>query len=175
MPPRLFDVPLELYPHRPIVPEAVKSAVNVAGRKQESTPLAQRDQLFHVHGEESIVRERDSSERFDCGDTEEPRQTASPGPDPRLPTMKLCASPEGLRVGNDWSPRVFLPAATETRRRSVRVDEDDRPVAQAAPSRRLIEHRQIELSEAGWVREDVSFHDSARLTMNPVHDPTILP
>jgi hypothetical protein len=32
--------------------------------------------------------------------------------------MKLCASPEGLRVSNDWSPRVY-PASSDASRTTV--------------------------------------------------------
>src|SRR5215471_18609020 len=48
-PPRLLDVALQFHPERPIVPEAVQAAVDLARLKEEAPTLAQRHQFFHVH------------------------------------------------------------------------------------------------------------------------------
>src|SRR5262249_28329130 len=48
-PPRLLDVALQLDSERAVVPEAVEPPVDFARLKEEPAPLAQRDQLVHVH------------------------------------------------------------------------------------------------------------------------------
>ncbi len=49
-PPGLADVPLEFHAHRPVVPKALQTAVNLARLEEKSAPLAQGDQLVHFHG-----------------------------------------------------------------------------------------------------------------------------
>ena len=48
-PPGILDVALQLDAQRPVVPEPVQTAVDLAGLKQEPSAFAQRYQLFHLH------------------------------------------------------------------------------------------------------------------------------
>ena len=48
-PPCLADVPLEFHAHRSVVPKALQPAVNLARLEEKSAPLAQGDQLVHIH------------------------------------------------------------------------------------------------------------------------------
>src|ERR1043166_2043632 len=50
LPPGVLDVFLQLDAERAVVPEAVDAAVDFAGLKDKPAATAQRDQLFHVHG-----------------------------------------------------------------------------------------------------------------------------
>ena len=48
-PPGLADVALQFHAHGAVVPQTVQAAVNLAGGKQKSAPLAQGHQLVHLH------------------------------------------------------------------------------------------------------------------------------
>src|ERR1051326_1324691 len=49
LPPAFLDISLEFNAERPVVPEAVDTAIDFARLENEPTPLAQRYQFFHVH------------------------------------------------------------------------------------------------------------------------------
>ena len=53
-PPELLDVVLELDAERAVVPGVGQSAVDIRAGKDESAPLAERDDLFHGRGSRPI-------------------------------------------------------------------------------------------------------------------------
>jgi len=48
-PPGVLQVPLQLDPKRPVVPETAEAAINLAAGENEAAPLAQGNECFQVY------------------------------------------------------------------------------------------------------------------------------
>src|SRR5262249_61906317 len=95
-PPERLQVVLELDPERPVVPEAVDAAVDLARLPDEAAPRAERDDRVHLRDGLGEGRRGRGGRRLPCvGGHAGPRDARGGGRAPRAPwgSRELTPSP----------------------------------------------------------------------------------